>query len=301
MSTRDFFLQGPQIESQVNQVPGYQFLGAGGFGDIYISNNLMTILKVFFPGGFTDEQCIQEAVHEASILQKVARIAPEYVPAPTILAKVPVHISKWKVVDKPAIQMPNVGNTIRSLSPFDVSPDKTLKIDEIYLCILQSIHFLLLVNDQVKIDDLHSENLCVQWRGPNIRLRFIDVAKWHVFDSIEPIYKTDVIIKNMQNMFLDPEVMQGMWYKILFDYIHIHVEINHFIKSLEKIDFSVNVYSVLLEMAINVQSCIQHGNGNIEFITQGQILVDKIDLACGVARLSIRPSLYTPCPAGPKA
>jgi hypothetical protein len=50
--------------------------------------------------------------------------------------------------------------------------------EELALCILQSIHCVLLVNDRLQMKDVHQGNMCVQWRGPLIRLRFIDVGLW---------------------------------------------------------------------------------------------------------------------------
>ena len=68
--------------------------------------------------------------------------------------------------------------------------------DEFRLCLLQAIHFaLLLGNTSVLVHDIHPINICVRNAGSQIEVRWIDFVTWKKEPRNEPYY-SDILCQN---------------------------------------------------------------------------------------------------------
>jgi hypothetical protein len=178
----------PNEEDATMSIQGFKYLNKGSYGTIFVSDNGMSVLKVFDRGGrkYDKEGGVRKEYLMFTIL---SQYAPEYIPAPCTLTRVTSN-------DIPAIQMINVGNSIQ---------DRPITGVEIGLCILQSIHFVLLVSAHVKMKDVHEGNICTRYSGPDISLHFIDFGSWTEAE--------DAIAHNSNVLFWDWD--QSTWLQIL--------------------------------------------------------------------------------------
>ena len=143
--------------------PSYHYIASGAYGNVYASGGGTTVLKLFEAG--SGEKNLMYAMDEYTKLDALSNLAPEYLPAPC---------TRIKIGSIPAIQMVNAGNSLYAISKME----DPLTAMEYALCILQSIHFVLLISDEFIIYDMHIGNICVRSRGAAISLKFIDVGLW---------------------------------------------------------------------------------------------------------------------------
>ena len=74
--------------------------------------------------------------------------------------------------------------------------ERRLDADEFRLCLLQAIHFaLLLGNTSVLVHDIHPINICVRNAGSQIEVRWIDFVTWKKEPRNEPYY-SDILCQN---------------------------------------------------------------------------------------------------------
>ena len=212
--------------------PMYEYLDGGAFGNVYISTNGTTVVKI--P---SNEQV--DLIGEYNTLCALQKLAPDYLPSPCMLTK---------IGKKTALQMGNAGITFSNSLP--------LTGVEYALCILQSIHFLLLINDEFSIQDLHYGNLCLRWRGPDIRMRFIDVGMWE--------RRPGSIMKNTYELFCDGSF--SFWTRSLIDSIErvpdpLTGKLLRVIQktcecdSIQDLKYT-NVYGMLMLLASHVRECL---------------------------------------------
>jgi hypothetical protein len=158
----DFFAQPPlhpQYADMFRNIPaGFRPLANGADGELFISNNGMVVRKHCFNAWIAEK--------EWSILQLLMRIAPSYLPAPARLAR---------EGEAYVLEMMNAGNCI--------ARGTHLTQSELCLCVLQTLHFVLLVSPYVKMRDMHSGNMCTRMRGSHIEMRWIDFSEWQMEDS----------------------------------------------------------------------------------------------------------------------
>ena len=144
---------------------GMTFLNQGGFGQVFISSNGMALYKLCctYRNAFNDKATLREF----HTLREVTLLAPQYVPSPVTLVRL------QDLPHQPlAIQMMNAGESLASLN-------RLLEPLEIGLCMLQAIHFALLVGDAFVCVDASWKTMCVRLSGENIELRFIDAGLWY--------------------------------------------------------------------------------------------------------------------------
>jgi hypothetical protein len=282
------------------QPPDYTFLASGGYGDVYQSQNSTTVLKLFSRKG-QDGTSQENVIAESQKLDDLGRIAPDYVPVPCASTRFNQTL---------AIQMPNVGNTLSKMLPFQEKRGSVMQRlpildpDEIALCMLQSIHFILLINDRMKMDDVHPANVCVQGRKENIRFRFIDVGLWHKYEPEELFVDEirtcwiDIVGENAQKLFQDDDLDEnGLWREVLTEYLTAGPNPQEFGESCGRLmqivdTFNIkggaNIYSVLLNMAERIQEVIR-AMATVCTL-RGDYLLQKIREAEIAARLRLRPS-----------
>ncbi len=280
----------PSKRARDNQPLDFNFLASGSFGDVFLSHNLTTVVKLFSKrriNGTSEDN----VATEFQILEELGRIAPDYVPVPCTLTRINETLG---------IQMPNVGHTISMLLPKQCHTSDRLtplEPDEIALCIMQSVHFVLLIKDQVKMEDLHNENVCVQNTKENIRLRFIDVGMWHQYD---PAYEKrtcwiDVVVKNAQILFLDEDFEDnGLWREVLSDCFtacrdNRYEEMLKILESSFVIKSGLNIFSILTTMAGRILEFLRDTD-SVCYLS-GKALFQRINEAAYDARISLRPSL----------
>lgn len=196
----------------------YEYLASGLFGTVYLSRSGTTALKVF------KEPILRESViqREYENLVALERLAPEYLP-------VPCKLELLGSGGIPAIQMTNAGITF---DDFLSKQKLSLTGFEYALCILQSIHFVLLINDEFNVNDVHSGNLCFRMRGEHICLKFIDVGMWDYNTTIPgyPLFLSQArrikfgIVHNADQLFWDKG--EGTWQTILQESISNNKSIN---------------------------------------------------------------------------
>jgi len=140
--------------------PGTFFLNEGAFGCIVMTAHGHTLYK------FSLEHDDEQVSAECAQLLAVCRLAPQYTPAPVQLTRLPSFGGM-----RLAIQMGNAGEALCSLA----SPLTGL---ELGLCLLQSVHFVLLIGGAFGLRDVSVRNVCARGRGAALELRWIDVADW---------------------------------------------------------------------------------------------------------------------------
>ena len=299
-----FFAQPPSQSKITNAIQkripkNLQYLASGVDGDVLIYNNPAYVVKINKKGKYIDH--VEDTKKEFNILQAVWRMAPDYVPVPSTLTNIDGNIG---------IQMPNVGNALLKVLPHKHPRDQSIPVllpDEIALCMLQSIHFILLINDKVKLGDLHEGNVCTQWRDADIRIRFIDTAAWSKYDvfpkdeeNFEEMYCwMDVVINNSLKMFWDEDDQEGLWndvFEVYKDRIkHQSDTSDAFILQLMRImnmferEYKDNIYTALLNMAGRIQDYIIASREE-NYITRCKTLLEQISHAHWVAIHTLRPS-----------
>jgi hypothetical protein len=270
--------QKPPKRARARHPLNFVFLTSGGFGDVYLSPNLTTVIKLPLPKpvhprrkACSDEE--EAIADESRMLDYLGRRAPDYVPVPCALIR--VHDQTL------GIQMPNVGPALCDVLPW-MAPD------EIALCILQSIHFVLLLGDRVRMEDVHHGNVCVQLAQEDIRLRFIDVAMWERCDADRTCW-IDVVVRNAQKLFLDEgegEEDNGMWREVLSEcgpgagYAALLAALSRTFV----VGSGASIFDILLRVARAV----------LEFLggrsARAHVLVQQIAEAAVAARAALRPS-----------
>ena len=151
------------------------FLDRGAHGQVFITPNGMAIYKI----------CNRDSQtrFEYHMLLTAATLAPQYVPAP--IALVPIDDMPGRPV---AIQMMNAGELLwdrkRPLEPLEVG-----------LCMLQVIHFVLLIGDAILFNDAGLSNMCVRLSGEHIQLRLIDSGLW-----MDGLYKSNTFQNNLTDL-----------------------------------------------------------------------------------------------------
>ena len=151
------------------------FLDRGYHGQIFITPNGMAIYKI----------CNRDSqTHfEYQMLLTAAILAPQYVPAP--IALVSIDDTTGRSV---AIQMMNAGKLLwgrgRPLEPLEIG-----------LCMLQVIHFALLIGDAILFNDAGLSNMCVRLSGEHIQLRLIDSGLW-----MDGLYKSNTFQNNLTDL-----------------------------------------------------------------------------------------------------
>ena len=217
-------------------------------------------------------------------------VAPDYAPVPCALTR---------VNQTPGIQMPNVGHTIYQLLPGQCHTP--LEPDEVALCILQSIHFVLLLKDRVKMEDVHSENVCVQNTKENIRLRFIDLGMWERCDEPRKTFADeirtcwiDVVVRNAKKLFLDEDFEDnGMWREVLTECSSAsedcgYADLMAILVRTFVVDSGVNIFEILLTTAEAILDFLRAAGSVCH--PPAHALVQRIGDAAGAARAALRPS-----------
>ena len=263
----------------------YEYLASGAYGNVYSSGGGTTVQKLF------ENKNLQYACDEYAKLNALSKLATEYLPVPCMLTK---------VGDIPTLRMTNAGNALR-----DLSRSNPLTCMEYALCILQSIHFVLLINDEFTIFDMHSGNICLRWRGANISLRFIDVGLWEdnrlKHDHLK-IQGNEGILHNANILFWDER--DSIYQVMLKQFITKEIMRNELFCRLARPLFSIlqksgrethsrnhkNVYGMLMSLATAVQNCMYaHGDMTEAYQRRVEDLMDKILHAYHVSLLGLRP------------
>ena len=292
MSTHPNFFAQPQPFKRYADVvlhtpPGFTYLHQGYFGRVFVSTNGTTVLKVFMDSDVEGQR------KEYNILQLLSACAPDYAPGPVKFTRVNVGGFEY-----PAIQMPNAGNAMNVLGNIyqsSLPQDQqlpALTVEELALCMLQSIHCVLLVNDRLQMKDVHRGNLCVQWRGPEIHLRFIDVGMW----SIEG----GGIVNNAYTLFWgmkDP--VERLWFYILKPYaqnnsplaLELQQILQQGITKFQKGKLSrLNVYAELVQLAEDIKKTFyKHAECSRDYYIRVETLLESIYLANHMALLQFSP------------
>jgi hypothetical protein len=300
-----FFAQPQRARSNEMRAPsGFQYIHQGVFGRIFASINGTTVLKVF-----PDTADDAEVQKEHALLQALTECAPDYAPGPVTLTRVGLHGVRYM-----ALQMLNAGNAISVLGTPSLPP---LTPQEIALCLLQTIHCVLLVNDRMQMHDVHTGNLCVQWRGPDIRLRLIDVGMWEA--APPPSDRGGDffwgIVSNADTLFWD--LTESAWGHLLFDtvgggpksagYDPFLADLLHLIETGAAI-FRImpltrrNVYAALVQLAEDIRKsfalfqCAQQRESPDAFalyMSRIDTLLERIGRAQREALLQLPPQLHS--------
>ncbi len=294
---RPFFAQpnGAKASKRVrdHRPDNFEYLVSGYSGDVYLSRNATTVIKLFPKSGGRSTAEDEKVMAEFQILNYLGRVAPDYVPVPCRLVR-----SNKQMRATLGIQMPNVGPAIGDLLPgIHQAP---LEPDEIALCILQSIHFVLLLRDRVKMEDVHSGNVCVQNTKENIRLRFIDVGMWDRYvpdesfqDEIETRW-IDIVVNNAQKLFQEEEDYdKGLWREVLEECFNAcrdprHEQLLRILSSTFVVESGTNIFQILLRMAETILAFLLDAQSVCH--PPAHALVLRIKEAEMAARASLRPS-----------
>lgn len=144
---------------------GFEVLSNGMAGETFVSENREIVLKYFTYD--------TDAEKEYSMIESITRIAPQYTANPIEMYR------DYEFFYRPyVIRMPNVGPTLqfeRQQVPFTEL--------EVIFCLLQAIHFTLLLGQKVMVWDVHEENVCVSGDGPDIQVKWIDFGFWKLCSS----------------------------------------------------------------------------------------------------------------------
>jgi hypothetical protein len=140
--------------------------------------------------------------------------------------------------------------------------------------------------------DVHRGNLCVQWRGPEIHLRFIDVGMW----SIEG----GGIANNAYTLFWgmkDP--VERLWFYILKPYaqnnsplaLELQQILQQGITKFQKGKLSrLNVYAELVQLAEDIKKTFyKHAECSRDYYIRVETLLESIYLANHMALLQFSP------------
>ena len=118
-----------------------------------------------------------EALHEWRMVQCVMALAPQYTASPASLSMgsgQQAHNSGLYYI----LTTQYAGDML--VTRLD---ERRLDADEFRLCLLQAIHFaLLLGNTSVLVHDIHPINICVRNAGSQIEVRWIDFVIWRKKD-----------------------------------------------------------------------------------------------------------------------
>ena len=138
-----------------------------------------------------------EALHEWRMVQCVMALAPQYTASPTSPASLSVGSGQQAVSD-------HYNSGLYYILTTQYAGDMLLTrlcegrfdADEFTLCLLQAIHFALLVgNTSVVLHDIHPTNICERNAGSQIEVRWIDFVIWKKVPRNEPYY-SDVLCQN---------------------------------------------------------------------------------------------------------
>ena len=143
-----------------------------------------------------------EALHEWRMVQCVMALTPQYTASPASLSMgsgQQAHNSGLYYI----LTTQYAGDML--VTRLD---ERRLDADEFRLCLLQAIHFaLLLGNTSVLVHDIHPINICVRNAGSQIEVRWIDFVTWKKEPTRnEPSYDSDILCKNA-TLLLQP----GAW------------------------------------------------------------------------------------------
>ena len=142
-------------------------------------------------------------------LDYLQHYAALYLPVPVRLVYDP------RVKYKYVLEMMNAGATFRDIE----LSNEPLTVAEKLICQLQWIHFVLLCAGNVYLCDMHANNMCLRWRGPEIEVRFIDAGAWELPPWVSDGHKNHyiqlssihtpltVFQSNVRTMFQESEFM----------------------------------------------------------------------------------------------
>ena len=145
-------------------------LSRGMAGDVFVSKeDRSVVLKCF--------EYDDEALEEYAVATRVMQIAPQYTAGPADL------FLKQRDPDDDNDSSPyyyvmrtlNAGPTIHHRTQHTECP---FSADELCLCVMQAIHFTLLLGNQIRVADIHDENVCVSLSGAQIQVKWIDFGYW---------------------------------------------------------------------------------------------------------------------------
>ena len=142
---------------------GFQALSQGTYGDVFVSKDRKTVLKCFVKDA--------EALHEYEMALRVMNLAPQYTAGPFEL----IQTHRPASVPYYMMSAQNAGPTLLHRMRGGCPP---LTSDELCLCLLQTIHFTLLLGNEIHVADHHEENVCVAQSGSQIEVRWIDFGMW---------------------------------------------------------------------------------------------------------------------------
>jgi hypothetical protein len=63
-----------------------------------------------------------------------------------------------------------------------------LSLDELELCLSQTIHFIALLGAEIRVVDIQLKNICVKLTGVDIEVRWIDYGVWELYDPEQTSY-----------------------------------------------------------------------------------------------------------------
>ena len=168
--------------SRFSTPAGFEALNQGTYGDVFVSNDRKTVHKYFVKK--------EEALHEYKMWTHVMELAPQYTAGPAQL------IRKQNTASSPddfsyVLSTQNAGPTL--LHRMKVCCP-SLTADELCLCLLQTIHFTLLLGNEIQVADHHEENICVARSGSQIQVRWIDFGLWE--ESTDQVPRRFVLCEN---------------------------------------------------------------------------------------------------------
>jgi hypothetical protein len=171
---------------------GFQLLGKGTGGYVFVSHDSRIVLKYFKKDS--------EALHEFEMTSKVVRLAPQYTAGPVDLLfqrpdpQQPLNHVHLETHRRPPLPPEKCWYVLRSMNAGPTMDYRMqhaalrLTPNELCLCLLQTIHFLLLLGNDIEVGDFTFENVCASRAGADIQLRWIDLQCWEIPDksTIEP-------------------------------------------------------------------------------------------------------------------
>ena len=146
-----------------------------------------------------------EALHEWRMVQCAMALAPQYTASPASLSMgsgQQAHNSGLYYI----LTTQYAGDML--VTRLD---ERRLDADEFRLCLLQAIHFaLLLGNTSVLVHDIHPINICLRNAGSQIEVRWIDFVTWKKEPTRnEPSYDSDILCKNATLLLQPPAWSTG--------------------------------------------------------------------------------------------
>ena len=142
--------------------PGCIPLSGGDSSNTFLSHDSTVVYKCYMNMG--------EAQREWKMVRLVMGLAPQYTAGPARFFLAHGGGPRWSYY---VLSTRYAGEMLSKRMS-----DHRLTVDEFYLCLLQGIHFVLLLGTLVVVDDVFSINICVRKEGHAIQVRWIDFVTW---------------------------------------------------------------------------------------------------------------------------